>query len=203
MKRKQSTNDMEELQAMLDQFLGQHAEQLAILKSVHAMRHALLQQEARRLNRKLGKAHPRVRRLEAQLRQSQELAEDIAVEWETARIQVPEAKEDDVLIQGRVLDENRRGLTGLTVYVEDEKGNAVRSLMVETDLSGYYALKIDPATAERLSKAGESFLTMRTRTGRVIHREPASLHLTKGNRIFIDVALRRASLTPIRPGISR
>jgi hypothetical protein len=198
MTEEKTTQDIGGLQDMLEQFLSEHEEELGALGAVQTMRHALLQQEARRLSARLGPAHPRVQRLERQIERSKELVGDIAVEREVASIQVPEVDKDDVLIQGAVYDEQGRGWAGLTVHVEDAKGNVVRSLETQTDASGYYAIKIDPAMAEELTKAGAHHLAVRTQKGVAIHREAAALELAKGSRAFVDVPLRRARMSPIR-----
>jgi hypothetical protein len=198
MSNEQTGNAASELQEMLERFLGEHAQEIQALKGIPNMRHALLQQEVTRLSRKLGPAHPRVQRLEERLRASREIVEEIAVEREIARIRVPKAEPEDVLIQGCVLDERNRGWAGLDVHVEDEQGNTIRQLMTKTDASGYYAIVIDPALAERLSKAGSYYITVLTQGGKVVHRDTGAVDLTRGSRAFADVVVGRETLSPIR-----
>jgi len=56
---------------------------------------------------------------------------------------VPEVDEKDSLIHGRVVDENRRGWSGLVVFLADLQGKIIQTLgKAETQDSGYYALII-------------------------------------------------------------
>jgi len=192
MKAKQTPSAVGELLAALAEVIGERPEGANILKDVQVIQHSLFQSEARRLGRKLGEDHPRTRQMQARVQANLDVVQEIEVALETGRIRVPEVEEDDVLIHGRVVDEKRRGLSGLTVSVEDRNGRPVSSVgRVDTDASGYYAFTVDPATAAKLAKAQREgvFLAVRTDTGELVHRQSEPLRLAKGGRVILDVEL--------------
>lgn len=185
---------LEDLQDAFDQLADKHLEALATLRQIQIMHQALLQREASRLSRKLGKDHDRVRLLEKRLERNIRLVNEIEGALEVAKIQVPVVEENDALIHGRVVDENLRGLPGLTVDAEDETGKRIRFLgTAETDPSGYYALRVDPTTVERVLKLeGEAvFLAIVAETGEVVHRDSTPLTVTQGDRIWVEIRLNR------------
>lgn len=164
---------------------------------------ALFQEEAQRLEKKLGSNHPRVQRLKTHLKHSPERIRHLEVELELAKIKVPEVGEQDVLIHGRVVDPDERGIAGLTVFLESADGKVKQELArAQTDASGYYAF---PIKADSLPKE-ETFktvvLAIRTRedlTGNVVYRHPDPLKLEPGSRQAIDIPLNRSDLSPIQP----
>ncbi len=197
------THRLEDLEAALREVFGEPPVGLDALRDIHLIHRSLLQHEERRLTKRLGRKHPRVRGLGARLEHNLSLIKGFEVQVELAAIRVPEVEAKDALIHGRVADEHQRGLTGLTVEVEDERGKTVRFLgKADTDASGYFALRVDPATVARLSKVeGEGgYLTVRTRTGKLVHREPALVKLAEGDRVFVQVGLKREDLRPVQKG---
>lgn len=198
-KKEPTTGGLDELESALTELLGQQTEGLRLLKETQVMQHALFAQEARRLERKLGSDHPRVERLRTRRDLSLQLVQGLHAELETASIRVPEVEDEAVLIQGRVRDETQRGVAGLEVVVEDEEGKPIRALgAARTNASGYYALAVDPGTAEKLADK-EAFLTIRTPTGAVYHRATEPLSLVKGARVYREMSLRRARIHPSQP----
>jgi hypothetical protein len=171
------------------------------LRDIGLISQVMLRREAKRLSRKLGADHPRVRRLETRLREKRELTRALEVELEVAKIRVPEVEEDGALVHGRVVDEHQRGLAGLRVYLEDGDEKILRFVdRAETNTSGYYAFPLEAKTLAKLSKAAPEgvLLVVSTRADRVIHREFELLELAAGERTFKEIALKRADLTPVR-----
>jgi hypothetical protein len=201
-------SQLQDLQAALGRIESDRLKALTNLKEIQVVSQVLLQREADRLSRKLGKDHPRARQLTARLKGNRDFVGAIEVELEVARIRVPEVGASDVLIHGRVADENNRGLTGLNVVVEDEAGETIARLgTAKTDASGYYALRVDEDTLARLSEAERTggYLTVRNSAGEVVQRESKPLDLAPGGRVVLNIPLRRESVEvlrerPIRPG---
>lgn len=200
MAKKTSSQCMiEELQNALNQIDVDQLTALDNLRHIQIVGQALFQGEASRLGQKLGKDHPRVQELEMQIKRNHGLVNGLEVAQEIARIRIPEVEEGNALVHGRVTDENYRGLAGLTVYAEDETGATVNSLdKAETDLSGYYALQVDPGTIAQLSDIGGLYLVVATEDGKVVHRESEPLELTESTRTILDIVLRRDDLAPTR-----
>jgi hypothetical protein len=173
------------------------------LKDLKVLSQALFQGEAQRLKKKLGADHPRVRQMEARLKQNSRLIQDLEVEVEIAKIQVPEVSEQDALIHGRIVDGNNRGLSGLTVYGEDINKKELRAVgSSETNASGYYALPISADKLPQLATVKDKgiFLAIRTRSGKVVYRWPEPVPLAEGSRQVENLALNRETLTPIYKG---
>jgi hypothetical protein len=169
------------------------------VRDVHAFMGPLLQHEARRLEKKLGKDNPRVQQIQTSSQQNQTLVRDLAVELEIAKIRAPEVDPKDSLIQGRVVDENRRGWSGLTVSLVNTRGQIVRALgSAQTQVSGYYAL---PIQAEVLKQVAESikegvFVVVCNTKGELIYRQKDPLILVGGDRYLVEIVLQRSDLTP-------
>ncbi len=149
----------------------------------------LLQNEAVRMDRKLGEDHPRSRSLRVALEQNAEGIKDLGVELETSTILPPEVEAKQTLVHGRVVDENSRGVPNLRVCLTDQSGRTLHSLGTsETDTSGYYALVIDPDALQKESKAVERgvLVTVITRKDELIHRTFEPLKISEGDRKLLD-----------------
>lgn len=164
---------------------------------------ALFQEEAQRLEKKLGSNHPRVQRLKTHLKHSPERIRHLEVELELAKIKVPEVGEQDVLIHGRVVDPDERGISGLTVFLESADGKVKQDLArAQTDASGYYAFPIKADSSPKEGAVKTVVLAIRTRedlTGNVVYRHPDRLTLKPGSRQVINIPLNRSDLSPIQP----
>ena len=84
-------------EGLLDVFAQIEADRLdslSGLRDIELISQTVLQREAKRLSRKLGPDHPRVRRLETRLGEKRELIRELEIELELAKIEVPEVEED-------------------------------------------------------------------------------------------------------------
>lgn len=159
------------------------------VQELQVMGRVLLQNEAARMDRKLGKHHPRSRSLRASLDHNLDSISELEVELEISRISPPEVEENQTLVHGRVVDENGRGAPGLFVSVTDEAGRTLHFLgRAETDASGYYALVIDPDALRREARAVESgvFVTVGTGQDEIIHRKFEPLEISEGERKLVE-----------------
>ena len=198
-KKANLTSLTDSLEDAFSHFEHDRLEALRGLREIQVLSQSMLQREAKRLSRKLGAEHPRVRQLEAQLEHNCRLVQELEVELEVASIQTPRVEEDEALIHGRVTDEHRRGIAGLIVHAQDESGQELQFLgSAETDDVGYYALRIDPVAVERLAEeaVGKIDLVVGTKAGEVVHREPVPLKPGKGERIIASVALQPEETGP-------
>ncbi|MCJ8281165.1 MAG: hypothetical protein MJK14_15125, partial [Rivularia sp. ALOHA_DT_140] len=115
---------------------------------------SLLQQETKRLGKKLGKKNPRVQKVQASIKRNQTITENLETELEIAKIRIPEVDPKDSLIHGRIVDENRRGWVGLAVHLADVEGKTIRDFgKAQIQDSGYYALPIPAKTLKRLAES--------------------------------------------------
>jgi hypothetical protein len=158
----------------------------------------LFQWETQRQGMQLGENHPRVTSLQKHMKENAAFLADIEVELELANIKMPEAGKGDALIHGRVSDENKRGIAQLTVKIEDENGQSLGFAgQSTTDASGYYALVLDTKKLEKLAKLDGIILALANPAGRVVYREPEAIKVAAGDRLVINVTLRRQNLSLI------
>lgn len=171
------------------------------LKNLKVLNQVLLQQEAKRLERKLGKEHPRVKKLKSQSNDNLSIIRELEIEEEIAKIRVLEIPKGGALVHGRLVDKSNRGILGLVVYAENEKGNRIRPFgSAETDTSGYFAIQLSTDMLTKLQEV-ELYPTVSSKAEKVIHREQKPLELQPDNYVLLEIVLERENLRSVRkPG---
>ncbi|HBB32028.1 MAG TPA: hypothetical protein DDZ80_10910 [Cyanobacteria bacterium UBA8803] len=173
------------------------------VQDIQVVMGSLLQHEAKRLEKKMGKENLRVQQVQASLKRNQAIARDLVVELEIAKVRVPEVDTKDSLIHGRIVDENRRGLVKLRINLESEPGKTLSFLgSAETNASGYYALEINAKALVKLKELAPNgvFLIVCTSSGKRVYRKSDPLQLKGGDRILVEVVLKRGDLSPVGGG---
>ena len=164
-------------------------------KDLQVLSQTLLQQEVKRLKAKLGENHPKVAKMEASLRHKPNFINELEVDLEIAQIQIPEIAEQDALIHGRIVDQSRHGLSGLTVSLEDQAGSILQTTCsFLSDASGYYALPINEINIPQLLSEAPAgiFLAIRNQANKVVYRSSEPIPIAKGDRHFFEIPLSRA-----------
>jgi hypothetical protein len=173
-------------------------EALQQVQDVQVLMGSLLQYEAKRLEKKLGIENLRVQHIQSTIKRNQAISRDLEVELEIAKIRVPEVDPKDSLIHGRVVDENRRGWSGLTVYLANSQGNIIPALgKAKTQDSGYYALTIKAKMLGEVAAIKEGvFVVIYNSKGELIYRHKDLLKLVGGDRLLVaDIVLKRSDIT--------
>ncbi|MGB3135841.1 MAG: carboxypeptidase-like regulatory domain-containing protein, partial [Nodosilinea sp.] len=158
----------------------------------------LLQTEAQRLEKKYGPDHGRVQQINASLRRNATTVKDLEVELELVTIQPPEVDDKAALVQGRISDQNGKGIAGLIVFLGNEERKPYRFLgMADTDRAGYFAFVIAPEALAQLPEASSDgvFLTVSMRQGKVVYQGSEALQLQAGGRRTLEVTLNRNELS--------
>ncbi len=141
---------------------------------------AFFQHEARRLEKKLGAQHPRVRQMKSRLKSNLQIIREAA------------------LVHGRIADDDGRGIEGLTVCLMDQSGNPIRGASeAVTDASGYFALALEPETVDGLNAAAPRagiFLGVFTKGRRLVYQQPDPLTLARSARLLVKISLKRLEL---------
>jgi len=182
-------NDFEK--AMRD-LLGDHGEDIELLKDIPTIQHALVQHEVRRLDKKLGKDHPRVKNLRSNLARNTDVVRSFSPDFEKDPEEEPEVVSDDSIIMGRLVDEKNIAMVGMTVDIEDESGRKIPNIGgVRTDDAGNFILRIDPLNAEKVKNqvGGTGYLTVRDHKGKVVHQDAAPLRPDKGGQMSMNVSV--------------
>ncbi len=186
----------QDLKNAFNQLVGDSLDALNDFINVQTMAYTLFQHEAKRLSRQLGKEHPRVKQLEENTKNSLTVIQGLRVELETSKIRTPDVPEEGALVHGRVTDSASRGIPGLSICAEDEKGKPLRVFgCAETNASGYYAIPIDHNTIEKLKNI-DVYLTVGTTPDKVIHREKKPLALKPNSQLIKNITLDRNTLRP-------
>lgn len=195
-----------EFEGLFNEIEGGHVNDLKNLKGLQMITQSLFQHEERRLKRKLGESHPRVRQIKEREKFNLNLINDLDVELEIANIKVSGARETDILIHGRVITGNHRGIKGLSVHLSDEKGKLLTLLgRSVTNHSGYYSLVIDADTSKKASGLLEKgvYLTVVTKEDKIVYRSPDPLKPVEGEKKFEEIVvpedLRRPWGKPVKP----
>jgi hypothetical protein len=159
---------------------------------------AFLYHEARRLDKKLGAQHPRVRQMKSRLKSNLQIINSLEVERQLSRIEAPQVEGEAALIHGRIADEDGLGIEGLTVRLMDQPGNPVRGASeAVTDTSGYFALALEPETVDGLNAAASRagiFLGVFTKRRRLVYQQPNPLTLARSARLLVKISLKRLEL---------
>jgi hypothetical protein len=194
MKRRMQEPKPEDLADVFRQLQTGRLDALQDLKQLHIAHLALMEHEALRLERKLGRDHPRTAQVLSRIEHGRNLIQKLESETESARIQPVEIGKDEAVLEGRFTDETRRGFSGLRVSIEDQKGQLRADLgQVETDSTGYFALKFNRDILEEhpeLESQGV-FVVVRTPGGELVHRTDKPLTLTHGSRVKLVRAISR------------
>jgi hypothetical protein len=153
---KEQNNFVENLQETLIKLRDVRIEALNNLTEIQVASRLLLQHEAVRLEKKFGKEHPRTQHLKNSLKQNLDIINDLEVEKEITRIKIPEISQDEVLIHGRVVDANYRGIVGLMVCIIDSRERILNDPdKSTTDDSGYYSIIIRPDNLDKMANIAE------------------------------------------------
>jgi hypothetical protein len=100
------------------------------------------EREKERLTKKLGKDHPRVKKLSIKLQYYQKRYKVFNDEINKLNINVPKIDSTTYMVHGRVLDQNRNPLFKLTACLCNEKGEWIKELgYCCTDKRGYFSIR--------------------------------------------------------------
>ena len=171
---------------------GDHSEDLELLKDIPNIQHALVQHEVRRLEKKMGKDHPRVKNLRSNLARNTDVIRSFSPDVEKDPEEETAVPSDDSIIMGRLVDEKNIAMAGMTVDIEDETGRKIPNLgSVKTDDAGNFFLRIDPQNAEKVKNqvGGTGYLTVRDHKGKVVHQDAAPLRPDKGGQMSMNVSV--------------
>jgi hypothetical protein len=164
------------------------------------MIHSLLQNEAQRLEGKLGSEHPRTQRLKAGLQANAAVARAVALERDLMRIEIPEAGEQAALVHGLVVDQDDLGIDRLAVCLVDQSDAPVRNAPeAMTDASGYFAIPLEPEIVNLILERYRDgvFLAVFTPRRRLLYRQPKPLEVAHQARLQVNLRPDRASLTNV------
>ncbi len=167
-------------------------------KDFYVIKQYLLNNEAKRLEKKHGTEHPRTQRIHTKLKHNIDMIRYFDAGLEIAKIKVPEVKDNEMLIHGRITGKQLLGIKNLYVYLTDRRGKKLTELgSPETDPSGYYSFLIYPEEIEKM-KNKEIFLTVCDEKGKTLYRHPESLKISEPGKKYVDMIVEREILRPVK-----
>lgn len=143
MERKQITGEeiIGEIDVSFDSVEKLRGEGLERIKLFHSVKNMALEKEHKRLSEKFGPEHPRVKKMATRIKYNQGLFKGLDVEIEKTKIHVPPLKANSWMVHGRILDKDKKGISGLTMSLYDEKENWMKKLGYGcTDNHGYFSI---------------------------------------------------------------
>ncbi len=193
-----------EIDASFDSVEKLRREGLEKVKLFHSVKNRALEREHTRLSDKLGADHPRVKKITARIQYNQSLFQDLDVEIEKANISVPSVDENNWMVHGRVLDRDRKGISGLTVGLFDEQGNWIRPLGYGcTNKRGYFSI-IYPQKGKEHTDISESvklFLYVSDNSYNILYKDSEPLYLRIGGVDYREIYLPEEDIcTAPEPG---
>ncbi len=187
------------IDASFDSVEKLRGEGLDRVKLFHSIKHRALEKEQKRLSGKLGSDHPRVVKMAARIRYNKSMFKELNVEIEKAKISVPSLKENSWMVHGRVLDKDKKGVSGLTVGLFDEKGSWVKKLGYGcTDKRGYFSI-IYPRNGEERKEVPESmelFLYVSDKDYKILFKDSEPLFVKIGQIDYREIYLTDEEICP-------
>lgn len=159
------------------------------LKDFKMFSQILYKREAKRLERKFGEKHPRVQKWRKRTEDNSKVVEELEVELEITKIDVPETPKEGAKLHGRITDEKNRGISGLKVVIKYNNGKPVSQIDASiTDSSGYYVFKIEKETFENI-KEKEIKLNINWKNGKYINVETTFFTIEKSDQTVKNVSI--------------
>ena len=189
----------QDLESRLGQLTDVRLDSLKRAKDLRVARHAFLQREHIHLSARLGTDHPRVKQVATRLDSNQRIINALEVQHEIGRAVTPAVLDTDVLIRGRLTDENGRGIAGVKVSLVDTRNRRIAEAgTTETDDAGNYALTMSGDVAAEINtshKAG-AFVSFVDDKDKVVKRDDKALSLEPGARLSREVKIGRREIQP-------
>lgn len=198
--RKFSTDEIfKKVDSSLNRADQMRSENLQRLMNIQQIKAKTLEREKQRLSAKYGAEHPRVVRLDSKLRFNEGFVKDLKVEIDRAKVEVPTLDKKAWMVHGRILNEDKAGIKGLTVSLSGKDKKWVKQLGYAcTNELGYFAITYSAKKGEdsakkreelKISKSQELFLTVTDQDQNVCHRETDPLRIAIGRIDYREIIL--------------
>lgn len=181
-----------------DRLRADNLDKMAVIQQVNTQ---ALAKERQRLSVKYGAEDVRVQRLDAKLQFTQGFTQDLKVEIDKTKIQVPTVDRNTWMVHGRVLQaKDKQGIPGLTVALVNRKGQWIRQLGYAcTDERGYFAIIYPPQDDKSTTKPSTEpvFLMVSDANQRTLYRGSEALTIQSGQVIYREIFLSDTDVVKI------
>lgn len=161
----------------------QRTENLKRTQLLQDNKNKALKKEQARLSKKYGENHPRVAKINTRLEYNKAAKPEMKMEIDRSAIKTPEFDLNTWMVHGRVLNQKRTGIKGLTLALYDADGKVEKRLGYAcTDEQGYYAIRYQVKEGEQPSfdEKTDFFLAVSDGSGKICHKEEEPLHVVIG-----------------------
>jgi hypothetical protein len=166
----------------------QRAVALERLQTIRQVKATSLKREQARLALKYGDDHPRVEALTNRIAINEGFLVDVAAEAKRARTDVPVVNDNEWILHGYVRDENKKGVSGLTVALYDQSNEWVRELGYAcTDQNGYFKLA---STSSLINKGEQVRLRVLSNQSETLYADQKLLAPGPGQVDYREVVLK-------------
>ena len=193
----------EKLDFAFDGLDNERANGLQRLKAFHLIKNDGAVREKKRLTKKYGADHPRVKKVADRLAYNRAAAKELDREIERASIKMPDFDINTWMVHGRVLDKEGLGLSGLTLSICDEKGKWIEPLGYAcTDERGYFAIqyRVESEKGLKIPEDQKLILTVTDANAKVLHKETEPLFVKVGQIDFRLIVLDDKEEPCVPPG---
>ena len=161
------------------------------LQTIRSKRQNSQRRQLNRLVTKYGEKHPKVEGLAERIINEKEMENFLSVSISKTKLEA-EIVKGSFKIQGRVLGDDMKGVSGIAVQLQDTKNNPV-GRTVKTSKDGGYTVIVDVDSNVKTVKLG---LVILDKKGTRIHREKLPVLMTVGAVELRDVVLAKINTTP-------
>ena len=194
---KKTEFSLEEIFSKIDSSLEQtdrlRADNLDKMAVVQQVNTTALTKERQRLVGKYGADDLRVQRIDAKLKFTEGFTQDLKVEIDKTKIQVPTRDRNTWMLHGRVLQaKDKQGIPGLTVSLSDSQGQWVRELGYAcTDERGYFAIIYPPKNDKAATEPPKEpvFIMVADAERHILYRGSEALTVELGQVIYREIFL--------------
>ena len=177
------------------------ADNLDKMAAVQQVRAKALAKERQRLAVKYGTDDLRVQRIDAKLQFTRGFTQDLKVEIDKTKIQVPTVDRKTWMVHGRVLQaKNNQGIPRLTVSLSDREKQWIRVLGYAcTDERGYFALIYPPQDdrSDTNLPTDVVFLMVSDADRPILYRSSEDLTIQLGQVVYREIFLSDTSDTDV------
>ena len=144
---------------VIDQTRRMSIDSLLQLNELQKLNITLLEQELKRARKTSEETDPHISILIEKIESSKSAVNLINVQLEVEAIKVPKISTNQILIHGRVTDEDYHGIKNLVVSLA--VGEKALDVVGKTDKSGYYSIMLSSSILEKRKDGEEIFVYVR------------------------------------------
>jgi len=153
------------------------------MQQLQAIKQASLEKEKTRLGEKYGADHPKVEKISKRISDLTGSQTELTIEVERSSIEVPDFNVNTWMVHGRVLDQDKTPLSGLTVSLSDADNKWFEPLgHACTNEKGYYAIRyqVEEGEESKIPADKDLFLTVTDNELNLLHRETEPVNVEIG-----------------------